>query len=315
MATGKPDVLFVNPLYNYPLEEVAGIFENHKYWEADDKDALLASLSSACRAAVTRSTFSSEMMDKLPNLGIIAVCGVGYDGVDDEAARQRGIAVTNTPDVLTEDVADYALALLLAVARLIPQGERYLREGRWKREGPMRYGRRVHGGKLGVLGLGRIGSSLARRCEALSMCIGYHNRNQREDVAYQYFDSAEALALWSDFLVVVTPGGDSTLRLVNAEVLDALGPDGILINVGRGSTVDDDALAAALSEGRIAGAGLDVFVDEPNVPEAFLGLEDKLVLQPHQASATHDTRRAMSRLCIDNVSAFLDGRELLSPVP
>lgn len=315
MAEGKPDVLFVNPLYSYPLEEVAGSFENHRYWDAENPAALLASIASTCRAAVTRSFFSADMMDELPRLGIIAVCGVGYDKVDDLAARERGIALTNTPDVLTEDVADYALALMLAVARLIPHGERYLRAGRWKSEGPMRYGRRVHGKRLGILGLGRIGSGIARRCESFGMQVGYHNRNRRGDVSYEYLPSAEELASWSDFMIVVTPGGEATRHLVNAAVLDALGPEGVLINVGRGTTVDDDALVDALRSGKLGAAGLDVFADEPNVPEAFLELEDKLVLQPHQASATHETRRAMSQLCLDNVRAFLDGRELLTPVP
>ena len=204
MNADKPDVLFARPLYSYPLEEVAGSFENHRYWDAENPAALLASIASTCRAAVTRSFFSADMMDELPRLGIIAVCGVGYDKVDDLAARERGIALTNTPDVLTEEVADYGVALLLAAARRIVAGDRYVRQGRWPKEGAMAYGQRFHGKRLGVLGLGRIGMAVARRCEAFGMEIGYHNRNQRDDVSYPYFEDPVALGEWADFFIVIT---------------------------------------------------------------------------------------------------------------
>ena len=179
----------------------------------------------------------------------------------------------------------------------------------------MAYGQRFHGKRLGILGLGRIGMAVARRCEAFGMEIGYHNRNRRTDVSYPYFEDPVALGNWADYFIVITPGGEATRHLVDAAVMNAIGPEGILVNVGRGPTVDDEALVAALDEGRLGAAALDVFADEPNVPEDFLDLENKLILQPHQASATHDTRRAMSQLCMDNVQAFLDGSTRLTPVP
>jgi len=314
MSADKPDVLFARPLYSYSLDEVAGFCSAHKLWEAEDPDALLARIAPTCRAAVTRAVFTEDWMTKLPNLGIIAVCGVGYEGVEVAAAKDRGIVVTNTPDVLTEEVADYGVALLLAAARRIVAGDRYVRKGRWPQEGAMAYGQRFHGKRIGILGLGRIGIAVARRCEAFGMEIGYHNRNKRDDVSYPYFEDAVALGEWADYFIVITPGGEGTQRLVDAAVMNAIGPEGILVNVGRGPTVDDEALVAALREERLGLAALDVFADEPNVPNDFLDLEDKLILQPHQASATHDTRRAMSQLCMDNVRAFLDGSEPLTPV-
>jgi len=314
MKSDKPDVLFARPLYSYSLDEVAGFCEAHKLWEAEDTDALLSAIAPTCRAAVTRAVFPEDWMDKLPNLGIISVCGVGYEGVAVEAAKERGIVVTNTPDVLTEEVADYGVALMLAVARRLAMGDRYVRDGRWPREGAMEYGRRVHGSRLGILGLGRIGLALAHRCKAFGMEIGYHNRNLRKDVEYGYFEDAVSLGRWADFFVIVTPGGEGTRNLVDAAVIDAIGPEGVLVNIGRGQTVDDAALISALREGRLGAAGLDVFSDEPNVPDELIRMTDNVVLQPHQASATHDTRRAMSKLCMDNVRAFLEGSDPLTPI-
>lgn len=314
MNAEKPELFLVAPLYAYETEEAEKVFTVHRLWEAHDPGVLYAAAAPTCRAAVTRNLFDAEMMDKLPNLGLVAVLGVGYDRVDVEAAKARGIAVTNTPDVLSEEVADYAMGLLLSLARRLPQGERYLRAGRWKKEGPMAYARRPRGKKVGVLGLGRIGASFAKLCGAFDMEVGYHNRNRRDDVSHRYFDSPVSLAAWADFLVCITPGGAATRHLVNAEVIEALGPEGSLVNVGRGASVDDDALAEALRAGKLGGAALDVFVSEPDVPEAYLDLEDNLILQPHLASATHETRRAMSQLCLDNARAFYEGRELLTPV-
>ena len=178
----------------------------------------------------------------------------------------------------------------------------------------MEYGQRVYGKRLGILGLGRIGLAIARRCEAFGMEIGYHNRNRRDDVPYAYFEDAVALGKWADYFIVVTPGGEGTRHLVDADVMDAIGPRGILINIGRGPTVDDVALVEALQDGRLGRAALDVFADEPNVPEELLKMTDNVILQPHQASATHDTRRAMSLLCMENVRAFLDGSPPPNPV-
>ena len=237
MTVDKPDVLFARPLYSYSLDEVAGFCAAHKLWEAEDPDAMLVALAPTCRAAATRAVFTADWMAKLPHLGLIAVCGVGYEGVDLDAAKSHGVLVTNTPDVLTEEVADYGVALLLAAARRIVGGDRYVRDGRWPEEGAMAYGQRFYGRRLGILGLGRIGLAIARRCEAFGMEIGYHNRNCRTDVSYPYFEDLVALGNWADYFIVITPGGEATRHLVDAAVMNAIGPEGILVNVGRGPTV------------------------------------------------------------------------------
>ncbi|MET0238708.1 MAG: 2-hydroxyacid dehydrogenase [Sphingobium sp.] len=252
-------------------------------------------------------------MDALPALKLIAVHGVGYDKVDMAHARSRGISVTNTPDVLTDDVADMAVALVLATARRIAESDAYVRAGRWGRDPLPPLGRKVTGARFGILGLGRIGSAIARRLEPFSPHIAYHSRNRVEGSAYAYAETAEALAEQCDFLIVATSGGQGTQHLVDAAVLAALGPEGILINIGRGSTVDEAALVDALVNGRLGGAGLDVFDDEPRVPDSLLAL-DNVVLQPHQGSATVETRRAMADLVIANVDAFFGGKELPTPV-
>jgi len=251
-------------------------------------------------------------MDALPDLRAIANFGVGYDNVDVTEATRRGIVVSNTPDVLTDAVADLAVALVVDVLRRISAGDRFVRSGAWGRGEKMPLSRDVRGAVVGVLGLGRIGTAAAERLEVFGAEIHYHSRSPK-DVAWTYQPSAVELAAASDVLVVLTPGGAGTERLVDAAVLDALGPDGYLVNVARGSVVDEDALVAALEAGRIAGAGLDVFADEPHVPEALLGRDD-VVLLPHVGSATIETREAMGRLVLDNVDAFLERGELVTPV-
>ena len=222
----------------------------------------------AFKPMVVNAETSSEIVFETEAKGTSFATGFIVDA-------ERGIIVTNTPDVLTEEVADYGVALLLAAARRIVAGDRYVRERRWPKEGAMAYGQRVHGKRLGILGLGRIGMAIARRCEAFGMEIGYHNRNRRDDLAYPYFEDAVSLGDWADYFIVITPGGEGTRHLVDASVMSAIGPEGILVNVGRGPTVDDEALASALREGRLGLAALDVFADEPKVPENFLDLELK----------------------------------------
>jgi lactate dehydrogenase-like 2-hydroxyacid dehydrogenase len=251
-------------------------------------------------------------MDALPGLRAIANFGVGYDSVDVAEARRRGIVVSNTPDVLTDAVADLAAFLVVDVLRGITAADRWLRTGAWGRGEKPRLTRDVRGAAVGVLGLGRIGQAAAERLEAFGAQIHYHSRSPK-DVAWTYHDSAVALAAASDVLVVLTPGGAGTDKLVDATVLDALGPEGFLVNVARGSVVDEEALVAALEDGRIAGAGLDVFADEPHVPAALLDRDD-VVLLPHVGSATVQTREAMGRLVLDNVDAFLERGELVTPV-
>ncbi len=258
------------------------------------------------------SKVDAALIASLPALEMVSVFGVGYDGYDVPALKARGIPLTNTPDVLSDDVADMGIMLMLAVARRLPQNDVYLRSGKWL-GGPAPLSRKVSGARLGIVGLGRIGMAIARRAEGFGMSIAYTTRTQRQDVAFKYFPSATALAAEVDFLMVITPGGAGTKGLINAQVLAALGKDGYLINVARGSVVDEQALIKALDDGVIAGAGLDVFEKEPNVPAALIA-RDNVVLSPHAASATWQTRTAMADLAFGNLKAHFSGQALLTPV-
>jgi lactate dehydrogenase-like 2-hydroxyacid dehydrogenase len=259
------------------------------------------------------SKIDAGYMALFPALQMISVCGVGYDGIDVAAAKKRGIMVTHTPDVLNDDVADLALGLLLAVARKIPAADKFTRNADWL-DGPFQLTRKLTGAKLGMVGMGRIGQAIAKRAAAFDMDIAYTSRNPRTDVGYRYVATPTALAAEVDFLVIITPGGAGTKNLINADVLKALGPQGFLVNVARGSVVDQAALIEALQKKMIAGAGLDVFVDEPNVPAELRKL-DNVVLTPHIASGTVETRKAMSALALANLDAFTDGQPVLTPVP
>lgn len=268
-------------------------------------------------AASGESKVPGALIERLPALEIISVMGVGYDGVDVAAAKARGIPVTHTPDVLNDDVADLAIGLLLSAARQLPQADRWVREGHWAAKGPMPLARKVSGGRLGIVGMGRIGQAIATRAAAFGMSIAYTARNARPGLTYRYLPNATALAAESDFLVVITPGGAATRKLINAEVLAALGKgtgQGLLVNVARGSVVDEAALVEALEQGVIAGAGLDVFEAEPQVPERLRALPH-VVLAPHVGSATAATRQAMADLAHGNLVAHFAGKPLLSPVP
>ena len=268
----------------------------------------------ARRAAVTNGIIGAEgrLIEALPALEIIGVFGVGVDAVDLATARARGVRVTNTPDVLTEGVAELAMALLLDRRPADRLNDRYVRAGRWPKEGDPALANSLAGKRLGILGLGRIGRAVAQRAEAFDMAICYGGPRRKADVAYDYGDLV-AMARAVDCLMVTCLGGPTTAGLIGREVIDALGPEGWLINVARGSVVDEPALVEALVEGRLGGAGLDVFAREPEVPEALLGL-DNVVLQPHQASATWETRDAMGQLVVDNLKAHFAGRPLPTPV-
>jgi lactate dehydrogenase-like 2-hydroxyacid dehydrogenase len=253
------------------------------------------------------------VIDRLPQLEIIASASVGYDGIPVEYARSKGIPVTNTPDVLNNDVADLAIALMIMTARRLVPNDRYVRSGRWPKEGEYPLAATASGKRLGILGLGRIGKAIARRAEAMDMTIAYHSRNRVADVPYRHYPDLVELAKDSDFLVIIIPATPQTKAIVSKDVIEALGPKGILVNVARGAVVDEDALVAALVSGKLGGAGLDVFVNEPQVPEVLFGM-DNVVLQSHIGSASVETRRAMSQLVLDNLDAQFAGKPLLTPI-
>lgn len=254
----------------------------------------------------------TELMGALPALEAVVNFGVGFDTTDIDQARARGIVVSNTPDVLTDCVADTAVALLLDTLRRFSAADRYVRRGDWvNARFPLTTS--VSGKRVGIVGLGRIGGAIARRLDGFGCRISYHNRTAAPGVAYEYVPTLLELAAQSDVLVIAAAGGDDTQKLVSAEVIDAIGPEGFLINIARGSIVDEPALVSALVEGRIAGAGLDVFENEPSVPQELLGL-DTVVLLPHLASGTVETRRAMTELTLANLDAYLAERSLVTPV-
>jgi len=289
-------------------------FVVHKLYETADRAAMLKELAPRVRALATfgGAGANGALMDALPKLQLISHFGVGVDSIDLTAAKKRGIAVTNTPDVLNDCVADTTLSLVLNTMREFPQSEAWLRSGYWATRGGYRLTTSLGGKTLGILGMGRIGEAIALRAQSFGMKIRYHNRN-RKKVPWVYDASPVALARNSNCVVVATPGGAETAKLVDSAVLDALGPKGYLVNISRGSVVDEAALLQYLAEGRIAGAGLDVFENEPKVDPAFFALQN-CVLYPHVGSATAETRFAMGMLQVDNLRAHFAGKPLLTQV-
>ncbi|WP_137146721.1 2-hydroxyacid dehydrogenase [Mycolicibacterium sp. CR10] len=283
---------------------------------AADREAFLAEHGADVTAVVTsgRTGVDAALMAALPNLGAVVNFGVGYDTTDVDAAAARGVGVSNTPDVLTDCVADTAVGLMIDTLRQFSASDRYVRAGRWPVDGNYPLTRQVSNTRVGIIGLGRIGTAIALRLSAFGCSISYHNRHRLPDSPYTYASSPAELAKGVDVLIVAAAGGDGTRGLVDRQVLDALGSEGYLINIARGSVVDQDALVAALVNGRLAGAGLDVFADEPQVPAELLGL-DNVVLLPHVASGTVQTRAAMEALTLRNLDSFLATRELVTPVP
>lgn len=311
-------VLAVSKLSPLWAPQLAATYTVHDRLHETDP-AAFAAIAPRIRAiaASGESKVPASLIAQLPALEVISVMGVGYDGVDVGAAKARGIPVTHTPNVLNDDVADLALGLMLSAARQLPQADRYVREGLWPQKGAMPLARKMSGARLGIVGLGRIGQAIATRAAAFGMSIAYTSRSAKAGVPYRYLPTAKDLAAESDFLVIITPGGDGTRKMINAEVLAALGKgrgEGILVNVARGSVVDEAALIDALERGVIAGAGLDVFEAEPQVPERLRALPH-VVLAPHIGSATAATRQAMADLAHGNLAAHFAGRPLLSPTP
>ena len=310
----KPEVLVVAPIYKPAQATLEATYTTHPFWNAPDRAALVAEVAPRIDVVVTSgggAGIQRALIEQLPQLKLIACFSVGLDAVDLAAARARSIAVTNTPDVLTDDVADLAIGLMLATARRIAAADRFVRAGHWLKGG-FALTSKVSGKRLGIVGMGRIGQAIARRAAAFDMPIAWHGP-AKKNLPYQYQPQLVELARSVDFLVAACPGGDQTRGLISREVLTALGPNGIFINIARGSVVDEAAMVELLVSGQLGGAGLDVFVDEPRAPAALFNL-DNVVLQPHQASATNETRGAMAQLVLDNIAAYAAGRPLPTPV-
>lgn len=308
----KPELLVVFPNRPDAMAQLAETYWLHHLWQADDKEALIASCRERIEGIVTVGELgaSAELIAQLPNLKIISCFGVGVDAVHAESCTSRGIIVTNTPDVLSKEVADMGIGLMLATLRRLVEADRYVRDGRWP-SGNFPLASSATNKTLGILGMGRIGLELAKRANAMDMRVLYHNRSRRPDVDLPFVETLVDLAKQSDVLMLCCPGGDATRGLVNADVLAALGSEGFLVNVARGSVVDEPALLNALQQGVIKGAGLDVFANEPNVPVDFFTMP-QVVLQPHAASATSETRDAMAQLVVDNLASYFSKGTVLT---
>ena len=310
----QPDVLVTASLPPFLYEPLKVDYRCHDYFAASHKPGLLAAEGARIRGLVQGggTITPPTLLDALPKLEIISVFGVGYDGVPVDYCRQRAIKVTNTPDVLTDDVADVAVGLIMMTGRGFVRLNRFVHAGEWSKRGP-ELTTKLSGKRVGILGLGRIGKAIAERVRALGMEVSYTGRN-RQDVPYRFVPNLAALAAESDFLVVASPGGAATKHIVNGEVLAALGKKGTLVNIARGSIVDEEALVAALSSGIIKGAGLDVFANEPHIPALLLTM-DNVVLLPHVGSATNETRKAMGDLCKANLDAWFSTEKVLTLIP
>ena len=311
----KKTILALQSLLPREMEQLEDQYDVIRLWEARDPEAVLKNRGLEIQGILSKydgGGVSERLMEALPNLEIIAQFGVGYDNIDLVTADKRGVTLTNTPDILTDDTADAALYLILNVARRVVEADMFVRVGRWH-SGAFPLSTSLGGKTVGIVGLGRIGSAIASRVEAFNMQVIYHSRNKKEDVPYQYYESLEDMARDSDFLVLACAGGQSTNNLITYKIFEALGSKGYLINIARGSVVNEEDLLIALRNQTIAGAGLDVYAKEPHVPEELFKM-DNVVLSPHMASATLETRSKMGQLVLDNLKAHFAGQELLTPV-
>jgi lactate dehydrogenase-like 2-hydroxyacid dehydrogenase len=316
MTTERVEVLLVGPPKPTIVNGLAP-FTLHRLGEAKDRDALLKEIGGRVRAiasSVTAEPIGSELMGKLPRLEIVSTFGVGYDHIEVQWAAAHGVTVTNTPQVLTEEVADTALGLLLCTVREFPQAERYLRAGKWPERAYPLSKATLRNRTVGMVGMGAIGQAIARRLEAMTVPVVYHSRRPAAGVSYRHYPKLLDMARDVTVLLVITPGGAETKNLINAEVLKALGPDGILINMARGSVVDEEALIQALKNKTILSAGLDVYLREPEVPPELIAMEN-VVLFPHLGSGSVYTRTQMDQLVVDNLLAWAAGKPPLTPVP
>ncbi|KAL4333546.1 hypothetical protein GQ457_07G031810 [Hibiscus cannabinus] len=307
-------VLLACPMNSYLEQQLDKRFKLYRFWTVPDKSSFLASHKDSIQAVVGNAAAGAdaELIEALPKLEIVASFSVGLDKIDLAKCKEKGIRVTNTPDVLTEDVADLAIGLMLAVLRKLCESDRYVRSGKWKR-GDYVLTTKFTGKKVGIIGLGRIGMAIAKRAEAFSCPISYYSRTEKPEIKYKYYPSVVELAAHCDILVVACPLTKETHHIINREVINAMGPKGVLINIGRGPHVDERELVSALVERRLGGAGLDVFENEPYVPEELFGL-DNVVLLPHVGSGTVETRQAMADLVIGNLEAHFQKKPLLTPV-
>ena len=307
------DLILTGPTLQSAMDALEAEFRVHRMWEAEDKAAFLnAHKNTRFLAATYHGSMDGAMMDRLPALEIISNFGVGVDGIDLKAARARNIRVTNTPEVLNDAVAELALALMLAVCRRVADADAYIRAGKWP-DANYALTAELTGKTVGILGLGRIGKEIARRCQAFKMQVVYHGRTKQRFEPFPYYDNLVDMARDVDWLVAVVPGDTGTKGLVSREVLEALGPDGAFVNLGRGGLVDEPAMLELLKSGGLGGAGLDVFAEEPKMSEEFWTLPN-VVLSPHQGSATTKTRWAMGDLFVRNLIAHRDGNPLITPV-
>jgi lactate dehydrogenase-like 2-hydroxyacid dehydrogenase len=307
----KNEVLLMCPLYAPTQRRLEETYQVHPLWTAPDQDALIRQVAPTCRVVVTSGGrgIDAATLAKLPHVKLVSCFGVGVDAIDLGYCASHGITVTNTPDVLTDDVADLAVALMIASLRKVAEADRFVRAGKWLK-GSLPLATTVTGRKVGIVGMGRIGQAIAGRCRAFKTEIGYYGP-RRKPVEGQYFADLVAMAAWADVMIAACPGGAATRGLVSGKVLEALGPNGHFVNISRGSVVDEKAMVRLLTEGKLGGAGLDVFEDEPRVPAELMTLES-VVLQPHQGSGTAQTRQAMGDLTVGNVDAFFAGKPLLT---
>ena len=315
MTTDKREVLLIGPLKPVVVKGLDAVCTVHKVAAAKDPDAFIAAHSHvrAIACSDTACKIPGDLMARFPNLQLVSSFGVGYDHMDVKWAAAHNVILTNTPDVLTEEVADTALGLLLCTVREFPQAERFLRAGKWLERGYPLTKATLRNRTVGMVGMGAIGQAIARRLAAFGVPVVYHTRKPRRDVSYLHCPSLIEMARAVDILMVIVPGGAGTANLINAEVLEALGPDGILINMARGSVVDEPALIKALKEKRIMSAGLDVYAKEPDVPQDLIAMEN-VVLFPHLGSASVCTREKMDQLVVDNILAWFAGKPPLTPV-
>lgn len=313
----KEEILAVAPMLMACMPALEEAYSVHRVWtlSPEDRTALLAEVGPRIRAIATdgHNGVDAETMAACPKLEMISGFGVGYDGVDIAACKARGIRVTNTPDVLNDAVAEMAMALMLGLAREVPQIDRYVRAGRWVKEGLYPLTAELTGATLGIVGLGRIGKEIAARAQAFKMRVVYHGRREQAGQPFQYYADLEAMARDVDWLVAIAPATPDTTGIVSRRVMQALGPEGRLVNIARGALVDEPAMVELLQSGGLGGAALDVFVAEPHVPEALFEL-DNVVLAPHQGSATRKTRQQMGEMVVANLAAFFAGEPLLTPV-